>query len=57
MLSPSGQSASQRIDSTVELVDTLIERSGAVEKQAHDAVMFADWIGKSWMGLGKSAGF
>jgi ubiquinone biosynthesis protein COQ9 len=49
-------SESERIESTLELVDRLLEHSGNIKKSVADAELFAQWVSRSWMGMGRSLG-
>lgn len=57
LLSPSNAlTSAERVESTLELVDALLDRSRSMQKSVEGAGQFAEWVGKSWMGMGRSLG-
>lgn len=49
-------SPSQKVESTLELVDRLFDSSSAAHKKLNDAALFGQFVVRSWAGLFRSAG-
>ncbi|KAM0787624.1 hypothetical protein ACM66B_003690 [Microbotryomycetes sp. NB124-2] len=58
LLSPSLRSLSvdERLESTYEVVDKLLQRSQDLGQTVESATLFGRWVGKSWAGMGRSLG-
>lgn len=50
-------SSSEKVESTLELVDRLFDSSSAAHKKLSDASLFGQFVVRSWAGLYRSAGF
>ncbi|BGP55145.1 hypothetical protein JCM8202_002796 [Rhodotorula sphaerocarpa] len=56
LLAPSSSAlpARERIDQAVATSHALLERTGRVGNELDNARMFAEWVAKSWAGIGRS---
>ncbi|KAK4051139.1 hypothetical protein OIV83_002961 [Microbotryomycetes sp. JL201] len=58
LLSPSSRSLpiDERLESSYEVADKVLQRSGELGQSVEGATLFGRWVGKSWAGMGRSLG-
>lgn len=56
LLAPSSSSlpAPARIAAAVALSEQLLDRTGQLGKEVENVGLFAEWVRKSWVGIGRS---